>query len=88
MIENEINKLAKEIAKKAMASDVPLADMTEALKILATWHAILLKYKQKQDDGDGSPTFEDFTEQLKTVEASPNGSSPKVRGRRGTGLSS
>jgi hypothetical protein len=84
MIDKEIEALAKAVVKAAMKPDAALADMTEALKTLAAYHAILLKYKAKEDPDGDEPSFTDFTKQLEEVK---NGS-PKVRGRRGTGIPS
>lgn len=84
--QQDLDKLARHVTKKALEDATPLTDAIEATKVLTSYFAILTKYKQKQDDGDGTDTFEDFAEKLK-AEAPPNGST-KVRGRRGAGLQS
>lgn len=81
---SELEKLAKHVTAEAMKPDTVFADKTEAMKVLTTYFAILTKYKQKQEDGDGTDTFEDFAKKLETAESPPNGST-KVRGRRGAG---
>ena len=85
MIEKEIEALAKAIATEAKGAAVALCDKTEALKTLVAYHAILLKYKQKHDPDEDEPNFGEFAKQIEEV---TNVSSPKVRGRRGTGLAS
>jgi hypothetical protein len=84
VIDKEINALAKAVAKKAASDATSLEEATEALKALASWHAILLKYKQKKDDNeDEEPNFGDFAKQIEEV--ANGGSAPKVRGRRRAG---
>lgn len=89
-IDANLNKLANHILQEALKTgeDAPsFEEKTEALKTATALYAILMKYKQKQDDGDGTDTFEDFATKLKNAEAPPNGNT-KVRSRRGTGLQS
>lgn len=78
-LREDLDKLASELAKRAMASDAALAESTDALKVLTGYYALLLKNKEQPEDE--SDAF-DFSKGIQVLEEHANGEA-RVPGRRG-----
>lgn len=78
---DDIEKLASQVAKEAMAADVELVDRIEALKTLAPIFTAIVRAKGKESDTseDESSNFNGFRNQI--GEAEQHGTAP-VRSRR------
>jgi len=62
--EQQMEKVAKHIAEKAVHKETPFAESLDAFKQLTVYFGMLLKHKEPgKPDGDG-PNFNDFREQL------------------------
>lgn len=75
----DIEKLAAQVVKDALAPDTAITDRIDALKTLTPIYKLM---KGKGDVEDDELGFADFTQAIRTAEETPNGGA-KVRGRPG-----
>ena len=64
----DIEKLAAEVAQKALQADVDFNTQMAALKLLTPYYAVLKRIKKTDDEGDHTvPTMGDLQRRLQIV---------------------
>ena len=79
-LREDLDKLASELAKRAMATDAAIAETTDALKVLTGYYALVLK-ERKDEPADDTTAF-DFSKGIQVPEEHANGEA-RVPSRRG-----
>ncbi len=81
-IENQMIKVAKHIADKAVNKDTPFAESLDAFKSLTAYYGLLLKNKGASEDDPDAPNFDNFGKRFGEEQNNDSGN-PSVRtGRR------
>ena len=81
--DDQMSKLAKHIADKAMKEATSFTESLEAFKQLTLYYGLLLKNKGKDETDDDTPTFANFSSRLEIAQESANGRPAKqVSSRR------
>lgn len=84
-IRDELDNLAKAVMTRAQVGEAHLDQMTEALKVCATYYAICEKVKLKSGDEEPEGTFNAFQRSIHGAnQEKPNGrpAQPPPGGRR------
>jgi hypothetical protein len=88
-LRKELDELASAIAKRAADKETPLAEATDALKMVTAYYAVLQKYHKSGEPVDDEPDFGDFAAAVhggSRAAAGTNGAAHGgVQGRRNRG---
>ena len=74
-INEVLDDLAHDVAKKAQHTDTPFEEKLDAFKALTAYAALRHKMRQKGDDldQDGESTMDDLRQQISGAQERPNG---------------